>query len=118
MNTAKKIIFKINGAEVDSADANDVDLQELDDLKITVALFYNVGVQDIEVVVEDVQVRDISTNAFISKDGLFFKPKKDYAVFVAIDSIKPTVDINTENGYHEFLDMIYKKDYDNALTFE
>lgn len=118
MRTKKKLIFKIHGEVVESMDGMDIDIAELENLKITMAFAKNVSVHDIEVDTEDIQVKDLATNLTVGTEGLFFKAKGDYSVFRVVDSITPTVNIKTEDGYHYFLDMIFAKDIDNALTFQ
>ena len=118
MKTTKKIIFKINGVQVDTLTADEIDLQELDSLKIAMAFAHNVGSQDIEVITKDEIVRDISPYAFINKDGLHFKAKREYAVFVLARGIAPVFNINSEEKFERFLDLIFLKDFDNAITFK
>lgn len=118
MKTIKKVIFKIHGVEVESVNGDEIDLNELENLKITIAFAHSVGTQDIEVMTQDIVVREFATNLHIGTEGLFFKTKNDYSVFRVVDTIKPTVNINTNDGFQKFLDMIFEKDIENALTFE
>lgn len=118
MKTTKKIIFKINGKEVDSLPGEDITVQELDNFKIKMAFAHNVGSHDIEVVTEDVVIRELSKHAFISPNGLHFKPQNEYAIFREVKRIIPAFNIGSEEGFQKFLDMIFDEDFDNAITFD
>ena len=117
MKLTKKVIFKINGQEVDTINGDDIDLRELENLKIQIAFAHSVSVHDIEMDTIDEVVRELSKHTYISKDGLFFKPKNDYAIFTAVKSISPSFEIKSEDGFQKFLDLITAKDFDNAITF-
>ena len=118
MKKVKKIVFKIQNRQVDVIDADDITLQEIENLKVSMAFAHGVGSQDIEAVAEDVLVRELSEHLMINPLGLMFKEKNIYSIFVPVKSLAPSFNIKTEDGFQKFLDLIFREDIDGAVKFQ
>ncbi len=117
MKMTKKVVFRINGKEVDTINGDEIDLRELENLKIQIAFAHSVSVHDIEMDTVDEVIREMSSHSFISRQGLHFKPQNEYAIFALVKSLSPASEIESEDGFQKFLDLISNKDFDAAITF-
>ena len=108
-------IFKIQDKEVERVDwdinADDVDL-------IKGCLAYTQGVDDIEFEKIDIYEPELSSLFVRGSDGSLMKTQSlPYSNPRYISGVQPALDINHEELFYEFLDLISKKDIDNALIF-
>lgn len=117
--TVKKIVFKIKDEQVYTINADDVVVSDIEDLRDAIAIHYELENKE-DVIFESVDVlerTDLSKNTMIGSSGRLHCRTGSNRFFVPVTSIVPYFDINTENGYQQFLDLIFNNDIDGAVSF-
>ena len=112
----KKLIFLYNGEEIYNVNANDLDTETIVKFKSALAASKGIDTELIEVLPEETR-QDLSDTYVRGIDSaLMYHPShKTYPKYV--DCPIPAMDINHEELFNEFLDLIYKGDIDNAIIF-
>ena len=111
----KKLLFIYNGEEIYNVKANELDTETIEKFKSALAASRGIDCDLIEI--EPQETRTDLTDMFIRNDGsLMWHPKHNsYPKYV--DCPIPAMDINHEELFNEFLDLISKGDIDNAIIF-
>lgn len=116
MKSTKLVKFIINGNEVETIDGSDITIDEVENLKSALAAKHGIDYNTIEVNFEDTEVQDLSDMFVRYDNALMWKPKhRTYPIFIS--GVRPAFDINHEELFIEFLDLIAKKEFDKAITF-
>lgn len=114
----KKIAtFKVRGEALEQIDGDQIDLNGIESIKACLAIKHCVHYNDIEVDIEDLYEPELSKNTFVNELGLYFRADRACAVFVKVQGLGAIPDIKTETGFDMFLDLISKRQYNNAITF-
>jgi len=109
-------IFKIKDIEVERVDW-DIDVNDVDIIKGCIAFIKGTDVDDIDMEKVEVFEPELS-DLFVREDGSLMKFQKfPYSNPRYIKGVSPALDINHEELFYEFLDLISKKDIDNAIIF-
>lgn len=112
----KKLIFLINGVQIDQVDDKELKIDEVGDFKRGLAIIHSVKTHDIEVIAVDVVVRDESKVLTCNGKGFEFKPN-EYALNRSISGIECPFDPSTEQGLNDLLDALKTQSLDSLLTF-
>ena len=116
MKKSKLILFKVNGETVEQIEAHLIDVNSLEHFKSAISASYKVPFDEIEIDTEDIEVPEISEGLFVRAfGGLMCNRKNGNPIFVT--GIIPAMDIAHDELFHEFLDLITKKEFDKALIF-
>lgn len=118
MKTSKLVIFLVNGEAVEQIEGNDIDICGVESVKSAIAASKGIKYDDIEILIKDIEVHEITGNWIVRNDGLLMaKAPNQYASFVPVNGLRPAMDINKEEMEDEYLELISKKDFVNAITF-
>lgn len=117
------IVFKVHGKKIEQISA-DVTLDIIDEIKISLAFIHAVPFEEVEAIAEDVMERELSGTCAISNSmvnieagQLVFRSKRPSSSWRIVNSMRPAMDTTKEELFLEFLDLIQKKDYNNAIIF-
>ena len=118
MKKKKFLIFKINNQNVGTTSGEDVDYIHANEIKQTLAFEHKVGFDEVTYEVEEIIEPEYCHNLRITDKGILeFRAESTYASFRPTEGLKPTSDINSEEGFQEFLDLITVREYNKALAF-
>lgn len=117
MKKGKLVQFIINGKVVEQVNGNEVNFDDIENLKVSIAFIQCVAFGDVEVVSVDAMFPELSETMSIRNDGSLLLKNKRSPNPKIITGIRPAMDTTKEELFAEFLDLIYKKDYDNAIIF-
>ena len=118
MKKIKLVIFKIHGKPVEHIDGNDITIDEADIMKTNLAIMYGVAYSDVDIDFKDDEVQDVSHTSGINELGkLTFRADNPYASWKLVEGVKPALDIEKEELFYEFLDLIRNKEFNKAITF-
>lgn len=123
----KVLIFKINGKNVEIIDW-DITIDEIEQLKQTVALVNSVKASDIEVDTVEIFKPELSTTISIGSKGFMYKAPNQYSSWVPKDGLdfSPEIEVRrfqngkeeiTDNGLNILLEKIAKKCADDVIIF-
>lgn len=112
----KKLSFVFNGEEIHNTQANELDTETIEKFKSALAASKGIDCTLIEVIFEEGRT-DLSDCYVRGVDSaLMWHPKHNSYPKYAESPI-PAMDINHEELFNEFLDLISKGDIDNAIIF-
>lgn len=118
---SKLVIFLVNGIAVEQIEGSDIDICGVESVKSAIAASKGINYDDIEIETKDIEVPEIpeiTGNWIVRGDGLLMaKAPNQYASFIPANGLRPAMDINKEELEEEFLELISKKDFVNAITF-
>lgn len=117
MKKNKLVIFIVNGKAVEQMEGSEVDILTVESIKTNIAILHGVSYDEVEVDTQDVESPELSLNLEVFPDGSLMHRKNQYAQLTSVNGLSPALDISHEKLFHEFLDLITKKDYDNAIIF-
>lgn len=118
MKKKKFLIFKINNQNVGTTSGEDVDYIHANEIKQTLAFEHKVGFDEVTYEVEEIIEPEYCHNLRITDKGILeFRAESTYASFRPTEGIKPTINLNSEDEFYDFLDLISKKEYNKALVF-
>jgi len=108
-------VFKINNTEVERV-TWDINTDDVDMIKGCLAYTKGVDVDDIDF--EKIEIHNPELgDTFVRADGSLMYKRTYSASPIYVRGIQPALDINHEELFYQFLDLIHKKDIDNAITF-
>lgn len=115
---SKLVIFLVNGVAVEQIEGSDIDICGVESVKSAIAASRGINYDDIDIETKDIEVPEITGNWIVRGDGLFMaKAPNQYASFIPVEGLRPAMDISKEELEEEFLELISKKDFVNAITF-
>ena len=107
-------IFKHKDQELERVDW-DIQISDIEIIKSCLAFTKNINYDDIEMDTIEVYKPELS-NLFVRADkALMYRNRADSSIYIT--GLQPAMDISHEELFYEFLDLITKKDIDNAITF-
>ncbi|HEY5392461.1 MAG TPA: hypothetical protein VIJ57_10125 [Hanamia sp.] len=108
-------IFKHKDQELERVDW-DIQMSDIDLIKSCLSFTRQINYDDIEMETIEIYSPVISEQMFVRSDGaLMYRNNSQCSNHVI--GFQPALDISHEELFHEFLDLIAKKDIDNAITF-
>lgn len=111
----RNFIFKIQNKEIERV-TWDIAIDDIDIIKGCLALTHGINVEDIEMETIEIYKPELSEKLFIRPDGSLMCTLHANHLFY-VNGLQPSVDINHEELFYEFLDLITKKEFDKAITF-
>lgn len=108
-------IFKINNKEIERVDW-DMSTDEVDLIKGCLAITQGADIEDIDLEKLEVYKPEFG-DSFVRNDGSLMYKRSYSASPIYVRGVQPALDINHEELFDEFLDLIHKKDIDNAIIF-
>ena len=117
MKKSKLISFIVRGKAVEQIGGDEIDLDEVENMKIRLAFIHGVSFDEVEFEAQDVLEPELSTSLAVNEQGELVFKANQYAIFMPVGSIRPALDISHESLFLEFLDLLAKRDFDNALIF-
>lgn len=112
----KLILFIVHGKIVEEIEGSEIDHNGVENMKTNLAIMHGVSFDDVEMDTKDIHIPELS-ELFVRDDGALMWKKKFLTHPVYVDRVRPAMDVNHEELFLEFLDLIAKKDFDNAITF-
>jgi len=117
MKKSKLVTFSVRGKAVEQIEGDGIDLDGVECMKTSLAIIHGVSFEEVEVVSKDVFEPELSPFLTVNDEGVLLFKANNLAVFVPVRSVRPAMDINHEELFYEFLDLIQKKDFNGALIF-
>jgi len=117
MKKTKLVTFSIKGKVIEQIEGDFIDLYGVESMKTNLAIIHNVSYDDVELDYKDIFKPELSLSLLVNGLGTLMFKSNEFAAFSPVESVRPSMDINNEDLCLEFLDLIRKKDYDNALIF-
>ena len=117
MKKIKVVLFKIQKKVLETIEADDINLHQVECMKTNLAIMHGVSFDDVEVDTEEIYVPEIAEFLTVDCNGKLLFRANERAIFVQASGLTPAMDINKEDLYYEFLDLLQKKEYDNAIIF-
>lgn len=112
----KKLIFLYNGEEIYNVNANDLDTETIGKFKSALAASKGIDTDLIEILPEETR-QDLTDTYVRGIDGALMNHPSHKTYPKYVDCPIPAMDINHEELFNEFLELISKGDIDNAIIF-
>jgi hypothetical protein len=110
-------IFLINNVAVDEISGKDLESEsKFLEFKSNLAASRGIPVDEIEVNIKSLVLPEY-TDTFVRYDGTLMYRKRPEANPILLTGVFIKYDINHEELFDEFLDVLFKKQFDNALGF-
>lgn len=108
----------VHGKSVEEIDGDDITHKGVEDMKCAIAFMHGVSFDDVELEHRTISKPDTSKFSAINDIGrLVFKTSHPRSMWRIVEALESIQNINDGNGFHEFLDHIYKGNIDEAIKF-
>ena len=108
-------IFKINNKEVERVDW-DINTDDVEFIKGCLTNTHGVNFDEIDFEKVEIYNPELG-DCFVRSDGSLMYKRTVNSSPIYVRGVQPALDINHEELFYQFLDLITKKDIDNALIF-